>query len=275
MAESYKRLASGYKLIESQGSITGEEQFLRDDDYAGATAVANLPVIGTTPMVNSAGSNISSCLPRRKVTSYPDGDINHPVVTYEYSTTVGANPAQNIEDTTSRTVEVGTELVTKSSTGAGWRWKNQTGPPEDPATHPQLTEAVHSIIPVISVTVPVKKQGGTTVNTWMGTFVGLVGKINSAAFTQDVLSAFPVGSVLLTGLSGGTKVNEFGSQTWAFNVNFAVRIIPGLGTQSATNGNWNQVWNQSTATWDVPQDSAAGTGPARLYETGDIKTVLD
>lgn len=276
MAEAYKRLTrSGYELIEGQNSVTGKEVFLRDDDYAGATPVANLPAVGTTAMINASGGTIASCLCRAKVTSYPDGDTNHPTITYNYSTMAGANPAGNIQDTTARTVEVGTELVTKSSTGAGWRWKNQPGPPSDPATHPLLTEAVHSIIPVVSITVPKIMNGGSTVNTWFNTFLGLVGKVNSAAFTIAVLSQFPKGSVLLSGLSGGTKFNEAGTEKWAFNVHFAARIIPGVTADSATDGYWNMVYNQNTGSWDIPQDSSSGTGSVRLYANGDIKSVVE
>jgi hypothetical protein len=263
----YIRQLSGYQYDSSEDGATGQEVYVRADDSANAVDEATLPVIGVTGMLNRDGITVASCLCRSFKVRYPSPcDISTAEITYSFSTSkqnAQGDPGKNIpgtETANQRRFTLGTEVVSSEETGGYW-YSNSGARPKGVMGHLTVTGTA-------SVPIEVREN---LVDAYIAKALRSAGKINLAAINKIGLRSYPVGSILFTGLTGGTKKGVNAEIKYEFEINFAIRIIPGnnpsapnemfpmpslvIGGQALEAGYWNMVWNPATRTWDVPVNS--------------------
>lgn len=85
----------------------------------------------------------------------------------------------------------------------------------------RVAETVQWVMPTGSFTKRVEKSPAAYA-AWVTTFIGLVGKINNAAF-----ETFPIGCVLLNSFDAQRTINEEGQDVWQIDVQYLWRVVPG------------------------------------------------
>jgi len=267
VAITYKRLTSGYNYEKTSNAVTGKEVYIRHDDAAGAVPFASLPVINSTPFTDPDGNTASNCLCQKIIGRFIDSDPN--TIQYEFQFTTdgtagggGGQPGSDVNtDPATRRYVMGGESVTVDSPDeAGWWWSLA---PQNPIRQP-----ISKVIVTGSFTIPKGPLTPAEDATFWTTVIGLIGKINNAAFD----GRFRQGSVLFEGIDGGTVYND-GVLSYQYNMNFSFRIINDLdaaGNPIAAD-DWNYLWREDNAGWDRPSDSPGGFN--YLYQSGDFSTL--
>lgn len=267
MAVLYKRLTSGYSYEKTATAVTGREIYIRHDDAAGAVPFASLPVINTTLFTDPDGNTASNCLCQKITGTYVDSDPNTIQYEFEFTTngTGGGNgqPGDEVNtDPDTRRYVMGGESVTIDNPDEnGWWWSIA---PQNPIRQP-----ISKVIVTGSFTIPKGPLTAAEDATFWGVVIGLIGKINDAAFDGG---RFRQGSVLFEGIDGGTVYND-GVLNYQYNMNFSFRIIndnDAAGNPIAAD-DWNYLWREDNAGWDRPSDSPGGFN--YLYASGDFSTL--
>ena len=106
-------------------------------------------------------------------------------------------------------------------------------------------------------------------NTWIAQrLLTHAGTINDRTF-----EGWTIGSVLFSGLSGGTQYDENGDRTWLFDLEFTYRIIRDEAS-AIVGDDWLYIWRKDNGTgepkWDKPKD----VNNKYLYEKTDLSMLL-
>jgi len=86
----------------------------------------------------------------------------------------------------------------------------------------RVAETIQWIMPTGSFTKRIEKTPGVAYTNWISLFIGLVGKVNNAAF-----ESFPIGCVLLNSFDAQRTKNEDGDDIWQIDVQYLWRVVPG------------------------------------------------
>ena len=265
---NFVKLSSGFRKSEKMDGLEAEEVYLENSTGAAFPTI----VFGSTEYVDpTTGSAVGSLVAVSIDTAYEDRDTNTQRKTVRYSANVGgmSGPGGNIRDLESQKYDVGSEVVTTEAKAKGvvkWYWASALGT--------EVEQPVHRLIPTGNISVPVIKTSVSAAETWMTAFIGMVGKINIAVSAKDVIKKFPIGTLLVTGASGGTRRNSTGATEWAWEVHLSFRIINSAGfADTATIGHWNYLFRPDYASnggWDAPTDGSS----RYMYAFGSIDSIL-
>jgi hypothetical protein len=260
MSEMYKELASGYRLDESQKNTTGTRLFVRDD-VSGDIAVGSLPVVGTSLMVDYAGSNITGCLCRGSRPYEQDGvkhiEFRYSIVDPDSATGKGGG-SYVPNDASSRSFAGAAELIVIEGGKNEWVWENAATP---------VTQSMSKSIFTGTFTVPVPEMSAAQKALYLDIVKTKAGTINNATF-----EGFAVGQVLFSGIDGGTYRDADGGLKWSFNAQFQFRIIKD-DIWEITQNDWLLVWNIEAGRWDYPRYNVASVWKY-LYAKTDFSNLI-
>lgn len=270
----WARLAKGYQYHAGQGGVTGQEQYAVE-----ASGASNLPVIGTTPMLDPAGNPISGCLCRSIDSDFPEGDDATRSVTCRFSAfpqtmdsdASGSGPGST--DPNSRKINTSIESKSMDTTTCKWAYDGRAAGKVTIGV--VLFKATYSVPKVMTLT------QWPAFNT---KFLTAVGKVNNAPF--DIKYAnWRKGSVYFSGISGGTRYEQNGIEQWAFDMNFSIKLLPDtVFGDGAHENDWlrikvvDKVAGQPD--WDIVCNSDYDGNPAHkeqfamLYYTCDLNIML-
>lgn len=268
----FVRLVRGYRLVQTSSVTSGTEQFMRNDGATGGIAEASLPTIGSTALLNTAGS-ATPALARTKTTTYADGDINTPIIQYDYNTSIITtnSPGDSVDpDPNSRSFQLGAERVTLSQPANLWEWNEITGTPD-------VNQPLSKLTLVGEFTIPKGPLDQAATTTFLGVVIATAGRINSdTAWDAGIGSHFAAGQVLFMGITGGSAIDVDGTLQYQFNMHFSYRIINDDdvdGTPIAAN-DWQYLLAEDSAGsskgWARPQTKSDGEF---LYETATFSSL--
>lgn len=267
MAAAYKRKADGYQYEKTATAITGTEVYIRHDAAAGAVPFASLPIIDTTVFTDPDGTAVANCKCQKILGKYIEADPN--TIEYEFQfTTSGTGGASagdpgadvNTDPATRRYVMGGESVTIDNPDNNGWWWALA---PQNPIRQP-----ISKVVVTGSFSIPKGPLTAAQDLTFWGVCIGLIGKINLAAFD----GRFRKGSVLFEGIEGGSVYNN-GVLNYQYNMNFSYRIINDLDAAGVpiAEDDWNYLWREDLAGWDRPSDSPGINN--MIYTSGDFATL--
>jgi len=242
----YVELWQERNLEITQTGITGTRAFV---NITGGSE--NLPAIGAGWAVTKPSSQtFSNCKCRRL--SYAmywydrDASLYRQKIIAHYSTRTRSGGAGYIvPDADERRFQMGGEVISVDDPSANWVW----------ASGPAVTQPIFISTPMGSFTIQKQLGSDASKKTWIqGPVLARIGTINSVEFED-----FRIGSVLFSGLSGGTQQDEDGDKIWVFELEFNWRLIRDA-TGTITSNDWLYLWNQDasgagTGKWDIPIDA--------------------
>ena len=268
----FVRTMAGYDLKRTEDGVSGREIYVRADDIASAVDESALPQVGITLMVDHDDRQIAKCVCRDISDSFPSGSDKSSIVrTFTFNTSKkGSSPGATIPDTGQTAISTGTEIV--STDGGESYWVGQ-GVKIDKVKSAKLTFTG-------TIAVPMEVRYDAFDAYMEKQVLVAAGRVNGSKMNRDGMRSFPIGSILFLGISGGTKTDKAGVVKWAFNLNFAFRIIPGLVDTATPVGPWNYSWNAKSkpAGWDIVSTDAAGniglTGTGVSYRHSDLNKLF-
>jgi hypothetical protein len=259
----YVELREGRKVVETDQGVECEQSFV--EKTGGADS---LPAIGdafsvTTPAALSFANSV--CKSRDFSYFWYDhaAAAHKQKIICRFSTRSGASL---IPDSGARRYSLGGEVLTipnnPTSPGEGWIWA---------LGGEKVKQPIYQSNIMGSFTAQKELASDSAKATWMATVEGLAGKINTSA-----MEGHRVGSVLFSGVSGGTQQDETGGTIWLFECEFTFRIINGLDVDgnAVTQDDWLYLIDRNAGgagRWDKPQEATSGRF---LYEKANLSSLL-
>jgi hypothetical protein len=245
MVDAYKVVAEYSEFTDSEDGQTGVLRLI--GPVTSGVGTMALPAIGAA--FSALGTTAAACLLRSRNRKVFERDGAYYQYTLNYSTKSNPNPTP--VDTTERKQSFGGDMQTIEKPDA-WKWTTSGS-------------AIMLPMPVRIVTVtfsrPTKELAASANESFKAAMVANGGKINS-----DEYDGWGVGNVMLVGANGGSARNKAGTQVWKYEVEFAVRIVPG----KATDG-WQYIMRED-GIWDKPKRKDNAT---YLYETAAFGTTMN
>ena len=257
MAEMYKELSAGYQLRRGETETTGRRWFQRNDT-SGTVAVAALPTVGTSLMVDRAAADVPGCIARFAREIYVDGHGGTPALEYTYSTSsssasVGGGGISQDDDF--QRFEIGGESVLIEPP-SDWQWDG---------AGTKVKHAVRKDVLVGTFTITRTGLNAAEDLVFKGTMIAHARTINAAAF-----KGFNSGCVRFEGAEGGSYRDANGALRYGYDLVFAYRLLDNdLG--GPTTDTWLYELYPGTATWDIVERASDGK---RKYKKTDFSVLV-
>ena len=258
----YIELRDERNLEITETGITGTRAFVNVPG-----AADSLPAIGAAWAVTKpASQTFSGCKCRRLAYSMywydRSANVDRQKIVAHYATQNKAGGAGYIlPDKDERRFQMGGEIISIDDPSANWVWV-------DAAT--AVIQPIFISVPMGSFTAQKKLTTDAAKKSWLqGPVLDRIGTINSAEFED-----FRIGSVLFSGVSGGTQQDDDGDKIWVFELEFNWRLNRDA-TGAITANDWWYLWRQDasgsgTGKWDMPVDA----NNKELYAKTNLSALL-
>lgn len=252
-------LVEDYELVESQDGLTGKRAF-----YNQVGAAGSLPALGSSFVTfdSTTITNLVATTRQRKIFWYERAGTPgwREKIVVSYVPDGGSSAGSKRPDTTERRYQLGGEIISiPDPSSSSWVWDLSGGTVEQPLFFSNVMGSF-------------TRQRYLTSDAQKATAVGLwesqAGTINDAAFEDH-----RIGSVLFSGVDGGTQIDEDGDKVWLFNLQFTFRIVKGKDYNGATvtQDDWLYLIYQGSdgGVWDKPK-----LGTDYLYAKTDFTALF-
>lgn len=265
MAEMYKELhgEGEYQYLPSENGTRGTRTFQRND-AAGDVAVASLPVILSSLMVDLDGNDVTGCLCRSARAVFIGGDGGTPGIAYEYSTEesgYSSSGNQVPKDDGAEDFEIGAQRETFTPDpdvpdGDYWHWGASV----------QVEQELSRVVPHGQFSFPFPQTiTSAKRNALVARLNTYIGAINAASF-----KGYAEGQVMFVGATGGSYRTASWELVYRVMLRFEARILrTDLKGNTISADDWLYVLSDANGQYKKPRTN---TSTKYLYEKKDFST---
>ena len=253
----YRQLRKDYDLEVTEDGVTGQRGYIQETGGA-----------DTLPSIGDAfdGTYTNSLARKIRARNYHQESGTDKLIYIVSYSTQSPSPIPQQPDDDERRYQFGGEIMSlddpSQAAAPVWEWDSDSADVTQPMF---LTNIIGTITRTKRFASDAAKSTFFTTNA-SGYFQFHIGTINTVAF-EDMR----IGSVLFSGISGGTEYDSAGDRLWAFELEFTYRFIRDEAV-AITQDDWLYLWRKGEdAKWDKPKSK---TGAKFLYAKTDLTALF-